>query len=55
MGIIHPRVWVEHPNRAKGIHQQEADKQATIILKRLKWEEGVLPKGPMFEIVPVGS
>ena len=35
MEIIHPRVWVEHPDREEGICQQEENKQEILILKLL--------------------
>lgn len=55
MGILHPRVWVENPNRSKRVHEQEASKQIVLMLKLLKWDEEIVPVGPTFEDVPIGS
>ena len=45
----YPRVWVEKPNRARGIQQQEASKLIVLNLELVKLGEEALPIGPMFE------
>jgi len=47
--------WVGKPNKAEGIRYKETHKQGVLMLKLLKYEEEVLPQGPMFEVIPVES
>ena len=46
---------MKNTNKSKGIHQQEASKQAILMLKLIKWDGEIVRTGPMFEDAPVRS